>query len=79
MNAEPEALTQMRSRGGTWYAYENVALDSATFGHTQFLKCGPGCANETPPPQMPDTSYGMGWKYRLAGKVNLETGEVERG
>jgi hypothetical protein len=26
---------------------------------------------------MPDSHLGIGWKYLLVGKVNLESGEIE--
>lgn len=31
----------------------------------------------TPPAQYPaDTAHGAGWRYKLAGAVNLETGAI---
>ena len=73
--AAPEALQAMRERGGQWAMYENQALDSASRGHLQFLKFGPGCTYEVPPAQYPaDTPFGLGWRYRHVGEVNLETG-----
>jgi hypothetical protein len=73
----PEALQQMRDRGGLWAAYENHALDSADLGHLRFLKYGPDCTLKEPPQRYPDTSLGVGWKYVYIGTVNLETGEVD--
>jgi hypothetical protein len=71
------ALRQMRERGGKWAAYENKALDSANCGHVQFLMYGEGCTYGKPPPHYPaDTEYGMGWRYLLAGLVDLERGIV---
>jgi hypothetical protein len=46
-------------------------------GHLQFLCCGPGCTFETAPERTPDSHLGIGWRYLLVGKVNLETGEIE--
>jgi hypothetical protein len=66
----------MRERGGTWAAYQNQAMDSADFGHLQFLKYGPGCTHESAPFRFPDTAHGLGWKYRLIGNVDLTTGEI---
>jgi hypothetical protein len=64
---QPEALATMRERGGTWAAYVNVAMDSADLGRLQFIKYGAGC---------PDTQYGLGWKYQLAGTVDLASGTI---
>lgn len=76
----PEALAQMRRldrEGSYWGAYENCALDSANAGHMQFLHIGEGCTYPTAPEQYPaDTVHGMGWRYRLVGVVDLESGEV---
>lgn len=73
---EAEPLAAMRSRGGRWAAYQNVALDSANLGHCQFLQFGLGRTFIEPPKTMPDTAWGAGWKYTYQGEVNLETGEV---
>jgi hypothetical protein len=73
----PEALKQMRERGGEWFAYQNHAMDSAGLGDLQFLQCGEGRTYATPPARMPDTQHAIGWRYLLVGKVNLETGTVE--
>lgn len=78
----PEALQQMRERGGDWYAYQNHALDSGTVGHLQFLKVGQGCTFTSPPERYPwdtpwDTPWGMGWRYMLVGRVDLQTGDVQ--
>jgi len=74
---EDEPLRAMRERGGDWYAYQNHAMDSAGLGHIQFLRCGQGCTHTEPPSRMPDTQFGMGWKYVPVGKVNLTTGKIE--
>lgn len=72
-----EALEQMKKLGGTWAAYQNVALDSANCGHLQFLKVGDGCTYAEPPLKYPaDTSHGMGWRYLFVGTVDLETGAI---
>jgi hypothetical protein len=64
-------------KGGTWAAYQNIALDSADAGRFQFLKYGPGCTHERPPVQMPDHHLlGPGWKYRHVGFADLATGQV---
>lgn len=74
----PAALSMMRERGGTWAAYQNLTLDSTGLGHMQFLRFGPGCTYKHPPVCYPkDTQYGMGWKYRVVGLVNTETGAVD--
>ena len=72
----PTVLQTLRERGGDWYAYQNVALDSAGLGGLQFLQCGEGRTYQTPPSRMPDTQHAIGWKYLLVGKVNLETGTI---
>jgi hypothetical protein len=75
---DEEALMKMRHAEGRWAVYENQALDSANAGHMQFLKFGAECTYETPPTRYPvDTGHGMGWRYILAGEVNLATGCVE--
>jgi len=75
---DPDALEQMRARGGSWAAYRNQAMDSRGLGHRQFIKFGPGCTLLTPPERAPDTpTCGVGWKYVLEGVVNLETGAIE--
>lgn len=75
----PEALEAMRSRGGAWAAYQNVAMDSSEFGHLQFLKYGTGCTFEVPPERYPaDTASGMGWRYLKVGTVDLEAGVLKR-
>lgn len=73
-----EAIETMRARGGRWYAYQNMDLSSCACGSFQFLQCGTGCTHKVPPSQMPDTSsMGLGWRYKLVGRVNMETGELE--
>jgi len=76
IKVEAEPLAQMRERGGSWAAYQNVAMDSSDFGRLQFIKFGLGCTHETAPEKCPDTSAGLGWKYQLVGTVNVETGEI---
>lgn len=80
LEVHPDSLVTMRSRdraGTQWWAYRNEALDATLAGHLVFLQCGEGCSHPEPPEQAPDGSYGAGWKYRLLGRVNLETGLVE--
>jgi len=72
----PEPLDQLRARGGTWAVYQNVAMDSAAFGHVQYIKYGPGCTFERPPEKCPDTSAGLGWKYKHVGFVDLAQGRI---
>jgi hypothetical protein len=77
---DPAMLQILRERlkpGQSWFAYQNHAMDSASLGHLQFLCCGPGCTFAEPPQRMPDSHLGIGWKYLLVGKVNLESGEIE--
>lgn len=79
IDVDPEALANMRARGGTWAAYQNVAFDSAAFGQLQFLRVGVGCTYVVPPPAYPtDTLMGLGWRYRFIGYVDLATGVVQR-
>lgn len=74
---DPEALQQMKDRGGSWAAYENKALDSSNCGHLQFLKVGEGCTFPTPPTMYPtDNKHGMGWRYHYVGMVDLTNGEI---
>lgn len=82
MEAEPEALKQMQDspynfEDTKWAAYQNKAMDSASLGHLQFLAIGPKNTLKEPPKQAPDTPYGIGWKYRFVGWVDMSTGEVK--
>lgn len=77
-----DALVQMRTSpynfpDTRWAAYQNMAMDSANRGHLQFLAVGPQNTFKEPPRQYPDTQFGLGWKYKFVGWVNLETGAVE--
>ena len=72
----PDALQQMRERGGDWFAYQSHDMSSVTLGDLQFLQCGEGRTYAKPPARMPDTQHAIGWRYALVGKVNLETGEI---
>jgi hypothetical protein len=77
---DPEVMAILRERlkdGQRWAAYQNHAMDSASLGHLQFLKVGPGCTFEIAPERMPDSQYIIGWKYLHVGFVNLETGQIE--
>lgn len=76
---DPAVLTILRERlksGQAWFAYQNVAPDSANLGHLQFLCCGPGCTFTEPPARMPDTAQSINWRYILVGRVDLTTGEI---
>lgn len=72
----PEALAQMRERGGNWAAYVNIAMDSAGLGTLQFLQFGAGCTFAEPPARCPDTHLGTGWKFQFAGIVDLTSGKI---
>ena len=79
--AQPYALAQMNAiyPHARWAAYQNVALDSSNCGHLQFLAIGPENTYKEPPVQYPvDNEHGMGWRYRFAGWVDLETGEIKK-
>ena len=79
---EEEALKTMKGYCDknpkcVWYAYQNRALDSCNMGMYQFLAVGPSCTYEKPPERYPvDSVHGMGWRYLLAGYVDLEKGVV---
>jgi hypothetical protein len=60
-----------------WSAYQNVALDSDSCGHIQFLAIGPTNTYKHPPKHMPDTKAGLGWKYQFIGWIDLMTGEIK--
>jgi hypothetical protein len=72
----PEALETMRYRGGEWWAFQSHDMSSRTLGDLQFLQCGSGRTYSEPPARMPGTEHGLGWRYLLVGKVNLETLEI---
>lgn len=71
-----EALSVMRERGGSWYAYRNESWDSAAAGNMVFLRAGSGCTYESPPKVYPGNipTY---WAYILLGEVDLAAGEVK--
>lgn len=76
---EAETLAAMRARvrpNTKWAAYQNITLDSSLLGHVQFLMFGEGCTHTAHPEQMPDTAFGLGWKYRFIGLVDLDTGTI---
>jgi len=75
-NIEAEALKQMRERGGRWCAYQNQDMSSASAGHVQFLQYGEDKTHKVPPPKMPDTVHGLGWRYQNIGFVDLASGEI---
>lgn len=77
--AEPEALEMMKKasyKDARWAAYQNKAMDSAGFGHIQFLAVGPENTFKEKPKHYPDTPHGLGWKYLFIGWVDMETGEI---
>lgn len=77
----PDALASMKAQGAAttrWAVYRNMAMDSSTLGHLQFLAIGPDNTLKQPPPRYPDSHLGLGWKYLFVGWINLETGEVEK-
>jgi len=79
-NIDPETLEKLRAQARPntkWAAYQNVAMDSAGFGHLQFLMVGEGCTFTERPEKMPDTAFDLGWKYKFVGFVDLEAGEVK--
>jgi len=71
-----EALATMRERKGDWFAYQSHDMSSRTLGDLQFLQCGPGCTFTEPPTRLPDTAQSINWRYVLAGRVDLTTGEI---
>ena len=76
---DPAVLKIHRERlkpGQAWFAYQNVALDSANLGHLNFLCCGPGCTFAEAPSRLPDTAQSINWRYVLVGRVDMETGEI---
>lgn len=80
--AAPEALAMLQTASkaypeARWAAYQNMALDSASCGHIQFLAIGPTNTYKHPPERMPDTQAGTGWKYCFLGWVDLMTGDIK--
>lgn len=74
------ALAHMRKmlqyEDDRWAVYQNVALDSSTRGELQYLLVGKNRTHKKPPPHMPDTSRGLGWKWNFIGWVDVEKEEV---
>lgn len=58
-------------RGDGCAVYRNVAFDSSTFGHRQFVSFGGEQAQlQIPVPErMPDIGSAINWKYRLEALV----------
>jgi hypothetical protein len=78
-NPDLAILTILHDRlkpGRAWFVHQNHALDSANLGNLKFLCCGLGCTFVEPPARMPDSHLGIGWRYLLVGKVDLEAGEI---
>lgn len=74
---DPEALTQMRERGGKWCAFQNHDLGHPEVGNLRFLQYGgTGSTFATPPDRYPDTQHGLGWRYLHCGFVDLATGTI---
>lgn len=73
--AELDALRKGRREGTRWAAYAWAAIGEDFRGFI-FLRVGEGCTFSEPPDHAPDGSWGAGWKYRLAGFVDLESGEL---
>lgn len=71
-----QSLGFMRSKGGTWVAYQNHDLGSPNIGHLQFLKVGSDCTFSEPPPHYPGHVYSDSHPYRLVGTVDLATGVI---
>lgn len=77
--ADAQVLRKLRDNTGSdqkWAAYQNSAMDSADFGHLQFLKVGTGCTFAEPPERLPDTPTAINWRYTFIGYVDLDTGKV---
>lgn len=78
---DPQSLAFMRAHpcatGQEWYAFQNADLGSYDVGRQQYVKCGPGCGIPSVPRHAPDTqACGLGWRYLLAGIVDVDTGLV---
>lgn len=78
---EIEALTlgmmrDQKAGNAEWFTYQNHDLGSSQVGHLQFLQCGPNCTYKEAPKKMPDSHLGIGWRYLLVGKVDLDSGGI---
>lgn len=70
------ALSRMRERGGTWFAYAPMCSD-APDDDLRYLQVGPRCPYRRPPARFPDTNHlGSGFSHLLLGMVDLEDGVV---
>ena len=78
LTVDKSVLEQLRERGGAWAVYRNEDLGHPMLGHLQFLKFGPECTytRVTLPAQAPDSTSGLGWRYRFCGVVDLPSGEI---
>lgn len=73
-----ETLDAIRSsdKEGRWAIYRNEDLSSSNIGHVLCLIIGPGNTFEYPPVHAPDGAHGLGWRYRFAGWLDKETGNL---
>jgi len=70
-----EKINTWLARGDGVAVYENMAMDSTTFGARVFLSFGSLEAQldvEHPPDRMPDIPEPFGWKYCLQGTYRGE-------
>ena len=79
MIVTPDTMTILTARdkpGASWYAYENQAFDSSSFGSVKYLQCGDGCTIAEPPATLAGMSCAVAWAYVLVGTVDTDTGVV---
>ena len=73
-----QAFDTMVERGGRWAAYQNADIHSfEDAGRLKFLKFGPGCTYNSPPPHYPHDSIREGHNYLLVGEVDFTQSEYD--
>lgn len=73
----PDALSQIRERGGQWAVYQNHDLGTRRIGHLKFLKYGTGCTFDAPPVHYHDPTMSEGWNYFLVGRLDTISGVIK--
>lgn len=70
-----EVMATIKERGGTWAAYQCMAMDSSRMGEVRYLKYGEGCTFDAPPEKYPGPSVIDAMTLHV-GTVNIDTGEI---
>jgi hypothetical protein len=75
------ALAKMRyhiqaAPKSNFVAFQSMDMSSETLGDVVFIRIGEDSTLKVIPPQAPDGQWGLGWRYKPVGYINLETGKI---